>query len=56
MARENTKYLSINATSDQAERFDKLAERVGMTRNSLFRLVMERMQVADVDAMLKRGD
>lgn len=55
MARENTKYTSVNFTREQHERLGKLADKCNMTRNSLLRLVAERMQPADVDAFLKRG-
>lgn len=55
MARENTRYTSINLTVEQRERLEKLAERCGMTKNSLLRLFAERGQPADVEAMLKRG-
>lgn len=55
MARENSHYMSVHFTKDQYARFEKLVERVGMNKNSLMRLIAERMQPSDVDAMLKRG-
>lgn len=55
MARENTKYTSVNYTVDQYERFKKLADRCNMPMNALHRLVAERLQPSDVEAMLKRG-
>lgn len=53
--RKNTKYRSFNLTLTQDARFVKLAERVNMTPNSLFRLLCERLQPRDVDDLAKRG-
>lgn len=54
MARENTRYRSINLTKDQDKRLVALAERCSMNVNSLLRLVSEKCQPSDVEAMLKR--
>jgi phage terminase small subunit len=54
MARENTRYMSINLTKDQHKRLLKLAVACGMNPNSLLRLISERCVPADVERMLER--
>lgn len=54
MARENTKYMSVNATKDQHARFVKLAENCDMTPNALMRLIMEKLKPSDVKQLLGR--
>jgi hypothetical protein len=54
MARENTKYMSANLTKDQHARLVALAQKCGMTPNSLVRLVAEKLLPGDVERMLER--
>lgn len=55
MARENTKWRSVNLTLQQDERLVKLADKCGLNPNSLMRLIAERMQPADVQRLVERS-
>lgn len=54
MARENTRYMSVNLTKDQHTRLVALAEKCGITVNGMVRLFAERGMPADVERMIER--
>lgn len=52
--RKNSRYYSMNLLDHQAERFDKLIAESGETRNSLLRLIAEKMKLSDIRVLQKR--
>lgn len=52
--RKNSRYLAFNLKNEQAARYEKLAKEAGENKNSLMRLIAEKMKLSDVRTLQNR--